>query len=365
MLEEKNFHSSKKDNLIDEIKNMQFKKDIKKEYRDLKDFYLDDKKKNKLKNMSRVSRFFYQTGYLLSSIFQKLTPLRKFLVIIGLVLMFLSSSVKIDGQSHSSDNSLLGGLLIFFVLVLELKDKLLAVEELIAGRKIQKALMPDESPNISGWDVFLFTSSANEVSGDLVDFLKLNDTETAITIADVAGKGLSAALLTTKLQATIRAFADSSSSPSELTNKTNKIFNRDSLPSLFASMIYLEISTNSNQINFANAGHFPPLILSDVGIKELEKGDAALGIIANASFRNFNLQLNENEIFIAYSDGITEAISDTGEFFGKEKLFSILKGNSKLSAVELGRKIINSVDQFRGQAKISDDLSMVILRKKY
>lgn len=364
MPEEKNFHSSNKDKLIDEIKNMQFKKDIKKEYRDLKDFYLDDEKKNKLKNMSRVSRFFYQTGYLLSSIFQKLTPLRKVLVIIGLILMFLSSSVKFDGHGYSNDNSLLGGLLIFFVLVLELKDKLLAVEELVAGRKIQKALMPEESPNIAGWDVFLFTSSANEVSGDLIDYLKINDSKTVITIADVAGKGLSAALLTTKLQATIRAFADASSSPSELTNKTNKIFNRDSLPSLFASMIYLEISANSNQIKFANAGHLPPLILSDAGIKELEKGDAALGIIANASFRNFNLQLNENEIFIAYSDGITEAISDIGEFFGKEKLFSILKGNSKLSAVELGRKIINSVDQFRGKAKISDDLSMVILKKK-
>lgn len=364
MSEEKNIHSSNTSSLIDEIKNMQFRKDFKKEYRDLKDFYLDDEKKNKLKNMNRVSRFFYQAGYLLSSIFQKLTPLRKILVIIGLVLMFLSNSIKVDNQSYSNDNSLLGGLLIFFVLVLELKDKLLAVEELVAGRKIQKALMPEESPNIAGWDVFLFTSSANEVSGDLVDYLKITDSKTVITIADVAGKGLSAALLTTKLQATIRAFTDSSSSPSELTNKTNKIFNRDSPPSLFASMIYLEISTNSNQVKFANAGHLPPLILSDTGIKELEKGDAALGIIANASYRNFDLQLNENEIFITYSDGITEAISETGEFFGKEKLFGVLKGSSKLSSIELGRKIINSVDQFRGQAKISDDLSMVILKKK-
>ena len=224
--------------------------------------------------------------------------------------------------------------------------------------------MPEESPIIDGWDVFLFTTSANEVSGDLVDYLKINDDKIAITIADVAGKGLGAALLTAKLQATVRAFTDTASSPSELTNKTNKIFNRDSLPNIFASMIYLEISTSSNRINYSNAGHLPPLILGEAGITELSKGDAALGLLANAAYRNFDLQLNENEIFIAYSDGITEAISEAGEFFGKEKLFGILNGSSKLEAVELGRKIINSVDKFRGQAKISDDLSMVILKKK-
>ncbi len=363
MMEEKNSYRSNPTNIKEEIKNLQFRKDFIKEYRDLKDFYLDDKKKDKLKNMGRLQRFFFQSGYLISSIFKKLTPLRKLLVIIGLVLMFLSS-IRIDNQNSSPNNTLLGGLLIFFVLVLELKDKLLAVEELIAGRKIQKALMPEESPQLDGWDIFLFTSSANEVSGDLVDFLKINDQRACVTIADVAGKGLSAALLTAKLQATVRAFADSSSNPAELTNKTNKIFNRDSLPNLFASMVFLEISTNSGEIKFANAGHLPPIILRGGELIEIEKGDAALGLLNNASYRNFDLNLQTNQIFFAYSDGITEAVNEANQFLGKEKLFNLLKGNDHLTASELGRKIIIFVEQFRGEAKVNDDLTLVILKKK-
>lgn len=350
--------------MIDDIKNMQFRRDIKKEYRDLKDFYLDDEKKDKLKNMGRFERFFYQTGYLFSSIFQKLNPLRKLLVLIGLILLFFGNSVQFDDQGSSNNTAFWGGLLIFFVLVLELKDKLLAVEELIAGRKIQKALMPEESPIFNGWDIFLFTSSANEVSGDLVDFLKVNDQKAAITIADVAGKGLSAALLTSKLQSTIRAYGDLESSPAELTKKTNHIFNRDSLPNLFASMIYIEIKTDDDLIKFSNAGHLPPILLKNGEVVEMEKGDAALGIISNATYKNFEIRLKQDEIFIAYSDGITEAINENSQFFGKERLLNEIKNSKKLNAVELGRKIFLSVQQFRGEAKISDDLSLVVLKKK-
>ncbi len=351
-------------NFFNEFKGTSYRKDITKEYRELKDFYLDDEKKQKLKKMGRIERFIYQTGYLFSSIFEKLTPVRKFLVIAGLVLMFLGNNVQIDNQDPSSGTTFLGGLIIFFVLVLELKDKLLAVEELIAGKKIQRALMPVESPKIDGWDVFLYTSSANEVSGDLVDYLKIDDNRSVITIADVAGKGLSAALLTAKLQATVRAYAESSNSPAELTLKTNKIFNRDSLPNLFASMIYLELSPNSNLIKFANAGHFPPVILREGDLSEMDKGDAALGILSNGNYRNFEVQLNTNQTFLSYSDGITEAKNELGWFYGKEKLFELLKANQNLSASELGKKIIYSVDRFRGEAKISDDISIIILKRK-
>jgi serine phosphatase RsbU (regulator of sigma subunit) len=362
MNDEKNRHN-RSNNIFSDVKSINLKDDFTKEYRALKDFYLDDEKKDKLKRMGRLERFIYQLGYLFSSIFQKLTPLRKLLVIVGLVLMLLGSCIRFDDQSSSSNDTLLGGLLIFFVLVLELKDKLLAVEELIAGRKIQKALMPVESPHIDGWDIFLYTSSANEVSGDLVDFLKINNQRYAATIADVAGKGLTAALLTAKLQATVRAYADTSETPAELTNKTNKIFHRDSLLNLFASMIYIELAPNSYNISYANAGHFPPVILSEEGLSELGKGDAALGILSNSNYRNFDLVLKTDQLFITYSDGITEARNETGEFFGKERFYNLLKPNKNLNAAKLGRKIISAVNQFRGQAKINDDISLVILKK--
>lgn len=362
MMEEKNSYRSNTTNIKGEIKNLQFRKDFTKEYRDLKDFYLDDEKKDKLKNMGRLQRFFFQSGYLISSIFKKLTPLRKLLVIIGLVLMFLSS-IRIDNQNSSSNNTLLGGLLIFFVLVLELKDKLLAVEELIAGRKIQKALMPQESPQLDGWDIFLFTSSANEVGGDLVDYLRLDENKAVLTMADVAGKGLKAALLTSKLQATVRALATEINSISDLGKKINKIFHRDSLPNLFASMLFMQIDSVSGKVNYLNAGHFPPLIVKEKDIKEFPKGDAALGLIANTEYNEQTITLEPNEIFIAYSDGVFEARNENGMFFGMERFFQLIKNSSNNSPMQIGKYIISQLEHFIGDSPAADDISLIIMKR--
>ena len=101
----------------------------------------------------------------------------------------------------------LGIAILLFILMLELKDKLLAREELEAGRAVQRALMPDSGPTIPGWDVSLFTRSANDVGGDLVDYVPLDDQRNGLVLGDVAGKGLPAALLMAKLQSTLRALA--------------------------------------------------------------------------------------------------------------------------------------------------------------
>lgn len=364
MAQQNNTYNQNSGKMFENINNVNIKNDFKREYRDLKDFYLDDDKKDQLKSMGKFKRFFFQAGYLFSSIFQKLTPFRKILVVLGVVLLFLARTSGTGNDGGSSNTALIGGLLIFFVLVLELKDKLVATEELIAGKNIQRALMPVESPEIDGWDIFLYTSSANEVSGDLVDYLKLGEDKAAITIADVAGKGLSAALLTAKLQATIRAFADTVGNTAQLAEKTNKIFNRDSLPNIFASMIYIEFNPSNNILSFTNAGHLPPVILREDGLTELPKGDAALGLLQKGAYKNNSAELKENEMFIVYSDGITEAQNDMGMFYGKERFLQVLKNGKNKTASELGYMIVSSVRLFRGEAKMSDDLSLVIIKKK-
>jgi len=337
---------------------------MKREFRDLKDFYLDDEQKRKLEQTTGLKRFFSQFWYLIKSAYFHLTPLRRFFVLLGTVLLLLGRTISVDGSSITTNDAFLGGLCILFVLVLELKDKLIAKSELEEGQKVQRALMPPENPAVDGWDIMLFTRSANDVSGDLVDFLKINDDRIAMTIADVAGKGLSAALLTAKLQATIRAVAEDSPKTSELAKKTNHVFHRDSLPNLFASMIYLEISPCSNQIKFVNAGHFPPLIINKDGITELPKGDAALGLMENANYHDTTIELKIEEMFIAYSDGVIESTNEYNQFFGRDKFFALLKNNYTLSASEIGKKILIEVDLFRGDAKANDDLSFMILKKK-
>ena len=286
----------------EDFKSINFKKDLSNEYKSLSRFYLDSEKKSQLESMTPIQRWVHQFVWLIKSMFLHLTPLRRILVLVGVLFLFTGRTISVNNGSFSTNEGLFGGFLILFVLFLELKDKLLAKNELEAGRKVQRALTPEQNPEIEGWNVWLFTRPANEVGGDLVDYLRLDENKTVLTIADVAGKGLQAALMTSKLQSTIRALATEIDSLSGFGKKINKIFHRDSLPNLFASMLFIKIHSDSGKVDFINAGHFPPLIVKDKEIKELPKGGIALGLVSNAEYNEQTILLEQNEIFIAYSD---------------------------------------------------------------
>lgn len=351
--------------LREDFRQTDFIGELKKEFRELKSFYIDEHKKERLQNMNTVSGFFHVLLWLLKSMFFHLTPLRRMLSLAGFVLLFMGKTSLADsGNTLILDNGLFGGLLILFVLMLELKDKLLAKTELEDGRKVQKALLPDKNPQIPGWKVWLYSRPANEVCGDLVDYLNLNDKLIGFTMADVAGKGLSAALMMSKLQSTIRAIANEKDTLSEFASRVNKIFNRDSLPSLFASMLYLKIEPGSGKINYVNAGHLPPLILSGDNIVETGKGDAAIGIMKDSGFSERSIELQPGETFIVFSDGVTEAMSEAGQFFGMERLINTIKRYKDRPADKLGDAITQQVEYFAGNAPRSDDLSLIILRKE-
>jgi hypothetical protein len=349
----------------EDFRNINFKKDLRYEYKNLNEFYLNSEKKAHLESMTPIQRWVHKTGWLLKSMFLHLTPLRRILVLVGSLLLLFSRSVSINDNSVTTNEGLLGGILILFVLFLELKDKLLAKNELEAGRKVQRALMPKENPEIAGWNIWLFTRPANEVGGDLVDYLKLDENKTVLTIADVAGKGLQAALMTSKLQATIRALATEIDGLSDFGKKINKIFHRDSLPNLFASMLFIQIDSNSGKVTFINAGHFPPLIVNDKEIKELSKGDIALGLVSNAEYNEQTLLLEQNEIFIAYSDGVFEAKNEYGQFFGMDRFQKLIKNSSNNSPKQIGEYIVSQLEQFIGDYPAADDISLIIMKRNF
>jgi sigma-B regulation protein RsbU (phosphoserine phosphatase) len=248
--------------------------------------------------------------------------------------------------------------------MLELKDSLLAKDELKAGKSIQEALMPERNPEVPDWDIWLFTKPANDVGGDLVDFQKLGENRYSAAIGDVAGKGLGAALMMAKLQATLRALAPNFSSLPELGQKINDILHRDRVPKSFASLVYFEFSSSNNKIKIFNAGHMPPVILRKTDVEEMPKGDVALGLMPGTNYVESVLELNKNDSLIVYSDGLTEAQNEYEGFFGQKKLLGILPNLYELSASKIGDHILSEVKQFVGNAPVHDDLSLVIIKRK-
>lgn len=366
MTENKNKEKKLYDTIKNDISEGGFKGNITTDFEELKEFFLNDERKKRLAGMGKISRFFYMSWWLLSELLLKLTPTRRLVLIIGIALLVLPGRFGMNGGNLnlSTNTSIFGGILILFVLMLELKDKLVAKDELGAGRTVQNALMSARNPVVPGWKVWLFTQPANDVGGDLVDIIELADDKCGVTIADVSGKGLGAALLMAKLQTIIRALTPDYNSLPKLFEKINSTFFKDIMPNSFASMVYIQLFKNNNDIEIVNAGHLPPMIIRNNSITHLKKGNVALGLVGDSNFKSEKISLNNGDYFIAFSDGVTEARNVFGEFFGLEKLSKFINIAIYNSPEELGQKLLSHVKFFIGDAKTYDDLSIVILKRE-
>lgn len=349
----------------EDLRRGDFKRTLRRDFEDLKQFYLSKERRDKLAEMKWAKRWFFMSLWLLKILFLRLTPTRRLLLLMAVFFVGFSGRFQCGSDvQFQADTHLLGYLLFLFVLMLELKDKLLARSELEAGRVVQHALLPDASPQIPGWSLWLFTRPANEIGGDLVDYIQLNKKRFGVVLADVAGKGLGAALFMAKLQATLRAVVTDYDSLTELGQKINSIFHQDSLPNSFASLVYLELQANSGQVRFINAGHMPPVMIRRNRIKEMPKGEPALGLLPDSTYKEHSLELEEGDILLVYSDGLTEAQNELGEFFGEQRLFELLPKLRDLSPQKLGERLLQQVDQFIADARVKDDLSLCVLTRQ-
>ncbi len=353
-----------RETIVNDFRSGDIVASLRRDFRDLYAFYIDAETQERLRTYPRVSKFIHASWYLLKSLILKLTPARRLLLLISIVLFFFGD-IKVTGHQFtvSVDNGILSYFLLLLVLMLELKDKLLAHDELRIGRTVQRELLPEENPTIAGWSVWLFTRPANDVGGDLVDYINLDENRLALAIGDVAGKGLGAALLMSKLQSTLRAIAPDYESLSELGNRLNLIFCRDSLPNKFATLVYFEVAQNSGRVRLLNAGHLPPLWLHGGKVEELPHGAPALGLMKTSKYEEHGLDLDPGDLLVAYSDGVTEARNERNEFFGDQRLRAIVERSVGVSPEKVGERILQEVDHFVGEAPPSDDLSLVIAKR--
>ena len=319
-------------------------------------FYLSSKEREQLAAMSLFKRAWFLFLWFFKSILAKLSVVRRLLLIIAVVLLF---------APEKNPRPLASFFLLFIVLVLELKDKLLAHDELRAGQAVQSALRPHECPNIDGWDVFFYTRSANHVGGDLIDCFRLTSDRFAFTLGDVSGKGLAAALLMAQLQAGVHVLAHQNAEGTLplLVEQLNRHYCRSELASSFISFIYLQVEPSSGIIRFVNAGHLPPLLVSSQSVRELAKGGPALGLSVLSKFTEQTVELEKEDFLFVYTDGVTDARNDLGDFYGDERLLRNLREYSADSARALGERIVTNIDLFVGQTPRSDDATLLILKR--
>jgi sigma-B regulation protein RsbU (phosphoserine phosphatase) len=349
----------------DRLPEMKFRDRVHREYGDLKESMLTDDQRSRVQGLWAPVRWIVSGWWLFRGMLTNLTPTRRALLLAGLLLALVRISIHSAKLNVNTDESFVtaGLILILFVLMLELKDKLLAKYELQDGHAVQRALMPERSPEFPGWRLWLFTRPANDVGGDLVDFAGWEGGKAALTLGDVAGKGLKAALLTAKLQATIRAFIPESSSLVGLFARVNTVFRRDAMPQVFASVVSAVIEPSSGRICMVNAGHPPPLVVRQSGVQETVRGGPALGLIDAAEFKEQVVDLLSGEIVLIYSDGLIETRNAEGEFFGEERLRSLLTGSCASGAADLGERLVEACDRFQGYAPAHDDLSLVVMQR--
>ena len=332
---------------------------------DLEAFYLDEASRKKLVGGGHVKRTFRRVFWLVKSLLMKLTPARRIILAVALLLLLPGIHIG-DGNGFHLDlqSPIVSTILVVIVLMLELKDKLIARNELVAGRAVQLALMPPESPVVPGWDIWLYTQPANDVGGDLVDHMRIDAVHHGIALGDVAGKALPAALLMVKLQATLRALVPLFPALDALGASTNRILHRDGLPNRFATLVYLTLTEGHGDVRYLNAGHVPPLVIRGGAIEELRGGSIALGFVAEADFTEHNISLDDGDVMVIVSDGVIEAVDAADDFFGDERLRAALLSATGGSARQLGQAVLSALQPFIGDKKPHDDVSIVVVRRR-
>jgi serine phosphatase RsbU (regulator of sigma subunit) len=340
-------------------------------WRDLKSirrFYLDDDKRARLTQMGWLRRTFWQFAWILREMLLRLSPPRRLLTLVSLVFFVMGPTTFVTGMWTWEVNLRVWGfVLLFLVLMLELKDELLARDEIEVAREVQLGLLPDHAPEIPGWDVWLYTRPANHVGGDVVDAFRVDGERVGIALGDVAGKGLGAALLAAKLQATVRALAPACDGLDDLAGSVNEIMARDSLPNRFSTMAYVELPADGSKVELFNAGHCPPKILRRQGaVETLAAGGLPLGIDAAERFREFPVSLAPGDALVIYSDGLSEARRQSDDaMFGEGPLEHVFAELRNLDAERIGRRLLRAVDEFVGGERLEDDLSLVVLRRRH
>ena len=277
-------------------------------------------------------------------------------------------------------------------LIIEQKEKQRMENELIIAQEVQAQLFPRHISQLSGLEVFGFCRPARTVSGDYYDFLTMEEHKLLLAVGDISGKGIAAALLMATIHSAVRAYSlegipilreavaagiDSASSimlgttvrgvevsPAALLALLNHQLFESTPAEKYATLFVGMYDDQRRTLTYSNGGHLPPIILgSDRGIRRLDQGGTVVGLFDHKSYDEAFVPLNPGDIFLAYSDGVTEPENDFGEF-GEERLVELVWDNRDLPLPRVSELVTAAVDDWIGDAEQPDDVTLVLARSR-
>src|SRR5262245_32204191 len=237
--------------------------------------------------------------------------------------------------------------------------------ELALASEIQQRFQPAAPPHIAGYELQGISFPCYEIGGDYYDFIERKDGRLVIALGDVSGKGTAAALLMSSLHAAVHAQAGSHDSLVATISAVNRYL-ADNIPAnRFVTLFYAELDPEPGSLAFLNAGHNPPLIVHSAGtVEQLASGGLPLGIKPDAEYREGRTQLQPGDVLVIYSDGVTEAVSPTGEEFGPTRLYEVVSRNIEASAAGIRDRIESSLTKFSQGTSAADDITLVIVKRQ-
>ena len=243
-------------------------------------------------------------------------------------------------------------------------EKTILEEELAVARRIQRQFLPKGLPLAPGFTLAGLNAPSKEVGGDYYDTVDIGQGSYLVAIADVAGKGVPAALLASMVQAAIRTSAQDRKPVGELMGRLNSLVHEATPDDRFATCVLAEIQADGLGISYANAGHNFPILRAANGVcRSLEEGGIPLGIQSGCTYAQTRTRLLPGDALIMYTDGITDARNRLGEDFGEERLLEMVERlPERLSADEMIRAIADEVTRFSDGADQMDDITLVVLK---
>jgi len=235
--------------------------------------------------------------------------------------------------------------------------------QLEVARQVQLELLPAKDPELPKFDISAYNFPTEEVSGDYYDWVRIYDDQIGVVIADVAGKGVPAALLMAFLRASLRAATHVGYATHISMAKVNYLLWESIERNQFVTAFYGILDASNRTLSYSNAGHNPPILIdSDGKTRFIDSGEQPLGMFRDTRYHEYYHSFHPGEILLLYTDGVTEAQDENGEEFGRERLAEAVKTNSSLTARQLIANLQRSVMDWTGGVGSNDDATFFVIK---